>query len=245
MTQDELQEIGLTRNEAKIYRYLLESGSASIGEISSKSGLHRRNVYDSIEKLKGNGFVSWTIKDGKRYFQAMSPQRLLVKWDEKRELLKSAISSLKPKAGPHGEPTVRVFTGNEGRKIVFEEKLKYGEEQLVLGAHRPSQRISRYIESFHRRREARKIPLKMLFPQGEIRTAKKFAKLKHVKVKILPKAICSPIAINIYSNKVALFMGSSSHSPLSILIEDGQLSNDFRSYFSMLWKVSKRLNRFP
>jgi sugar-specific transcriptional regulator TrmB len=240
MIQDFLREIGLSRNEAKIYLMLLETGPSMVGIISTKTGIHRRNVYDSIEKLKEKGFVSWTIKNNRKYFEAVSPERILDIFEEKKEKIKSMIPQLVKKQSDI--QNVRVYTGNEGRKIIFEDKLKHKGEQLVLGAHQPSKRISRYIRIYHKRRVAKKIPLKMLFPPNEMEAAKQFSKLKYLKVKILPEILSnSPIAINIYGDKVAFLTGSEKQSSLSVLIEDKNLSEDFRKYFFAIWNLSKKL----
>jgi len=241
MIQDFLREIGLSKNEAKIYQMLLESGPSLVGEISLKTKIHRRNVYDSIEKLKEKGFASWTIKNNRKYFEAVDPKRILDIFEEKKEKIKSIIPQLTKRQKEAQD--VRVYTGAEGRKIVFEDKLKCGGEQLVLGAHSPSKRISRYVKLYHKRRIAKKIPLKMLYPLNELEAAKYFSKLKYVKVRILPKLLSkTPIAINVYGNKVAFLMDDAEkQSHLTILVEDKNLSEDFRNYFYAIWNISKKL----
>lgn len=220
---------------------LLESGPSMVGEISLKTKIHRRNAYDSIERLKEKGFVSWTIKNNRKYFEAVDPKRVIDMFEEKKEKIKSIIPQITKRQKE--AQNVRVYTGAEGRKIIFEDKLKCGGEQLVLGAHNPSKRISRYVKLYHKRRIAKKIPLKMLYPPNELEAAKYFSKLKYVKVKILPKLISkTPIAINIYGDKIAFLMDDvEKQSHLTILIEDKNLSEDFRNYFYAIWNISKKL----
>jgi len=242
MIQEFLQEIGLSKNEAKIYQMLLEHGPSLVGEISLKTKVHRRNVYDSIEKLKEKGFASWTTKNNRKYFEAVNPKRVLDIFEEKKEKIRSIIPQLTKKQKVEVQ-NVRVYTGTEGRKIVFEDKLKLGGEQLVLGAHNPSKRISRYVKIYHKRRIAKSIPLKMLYPPNELEAARYFSKLKYVKVRILPKILSkTPIAINIYGNKIAFLMDDEEkQSRLTILIEDKNLSEDFRKYFYAIWDISKKM----
>lgn len=240
MIEDSLQELGLSKNESKIFQMLLRCGPSAVGAISSGAGIHRRNVYDSIERLKAKGFVSWTVKNGKKYFEAASPESLLDMFEERKEKIMAIIPKLAK--NERLSQDVRVYTGSEGRKIVFRDKLNYRGEQLVLGAHMPSERNSKSIEIFHIRRIAKKIPLKMLFPSSEINAAGYFSGLKYVDARILPKTWSnSPIAINIYGNKVAFLMGSEAQSSLSILIEDKNLADDFKGYFRALWKVSMKI----
>ena len=51
MYEEILREVGLSLNESKIYETLLQLGEASVQTISLKSKVHRRNVYDSLNKL--------------------------------------------------------------------------------------------------------------------------------------------------------------------------------------------------
>lgn len=239
MIQEILREIGLSKNEAKIYQMLLEFGPSLVGEISVRAKIHRRNIYDSIERLKEKGFVSWTIKNNRKYFEAVSPQRVLDIFEDRKEKISAIIPQLMNRQKSDSQ-IVKVYTGREGRKIIFDDKLKHGGEQLVLGAHEPTGR-AKSNEIYHKRRIAKKIPLKMLFPASEADAAKKFSKLKYISARILPKPLSgSPIAINIYGNKVA-FLTKSEDQPLSVLIEDGNLADDFRNYFFVLWKISDKV----
>jgi len=243
MIHDFLLEIGLSKNEAKIYQMLLESGPSLIGEISSKTKIHRRNVYDSIERLKEKGFTSWTIKNNRKYFEAVDPKRIVDLFEEKKEKVRSIIPQLLKKQKMESQ-VVKVYTGKEGRKIIFEDKLRHKGEQLVLGAHQPSEIISKYIRIYHKKRIDKKIHLKMLYPPCEIKAAYYFSKLKYVRVRILPKMLSKiPIAINIYGDKVAFLMDDEEkQSNLTILIEDKNLGEDFRNYFYTIWNISKKLN---
>ncbi len=238
----QLQEAGFSKNESKIYAALVENGPLLVGEISSKTKIHRRNVYDSVERLSERGLVSWTIRNDRKYFEAANPERILEILEEKKESLRSIMPQLRRKNFFNNDQDIRMYTGTEGRKTIFEDKLKSGGEQLVLGAHQPSETSRKFIDSYHKRRIAKKIPLKMLFPENQIEAAKYFSRLKYVRVRILPDIFVSPTAINIYGGKVAFLLGSGSQAPLSILIRNEELSNDFRKYFYSLWKISRKVN---
>jgi sugar-specific transcriptional regulator TrmB len=142
---ESLQGVGLSKNESKIYWALIELGPSTIGEISSKTKIHRRNAYDSIERLEEKGFVSCTVENDRKYFEAINSERLVSMLDEKKEKIKSIMPHLLKRSRLHKPQNFKVYTGMEGRKIIFEDKLKFKETQLVLGAHSPSERSSRYI----------------------------------------------------------------------------------------------------
>ena len=240
MIQEILKEIGLSKNETKIYLALLELGPSLMGELCRKTKIHRRNVYDSIEMLKDKGFVSSTLINNRNVFEAVNPKRILEILDEKKTNIESILPSLLKKENQKNSQ-VKVYTGYNGRKIIFEDKLSYREQQYVLNAHEPSKKNSNYIENYHLRRIQKKINLKMLFISKDKKTAEKFKEYKFVQVRILPKIFDSPITINIYGNKVAILLGSGSLEPISILVEDKDFSKDFKSNFETLWKLSKEI----
>ena len=52
---DQLHHIGLTGTEAKIYLVLLDLGKAQAGVLSRKTGIHRRSIYDALDRLIEKG----------------------------------------------------------------------------------------------------------------------------------------------------------------------------------------------
>ena len=53
----EIREAGLTENESKVYLALLDLGPSLAGQISRKTGMHRRTVYDTTEMLIKKGLI--------------------------------------------------------------------------------------------------------------------------------------------------------------------------------------------
>ncbi len=240
MIQETLQEIGLSKNETKIYLALLELGPSLIGKICGKTKIHRRNVYDSIEMLKNKGFISLININNRNIFEAINPKKILNILEEKKQSIEQILPSLLERKNKD-QSKIQVYFGKNGKKLIFEDKLNYKKEQYVLNAHKPSKIISNYLENYHLRRIKKKIPLKMLFLNKDIEVAKQFNKYNPIKIKILPKIFTSPIAINIYGNKVAFFLNSESIEPISILIEDQNLTKSFKEHFETLWELSKEL----
>ena len=79
---NELAQIGLTNNEAKIYSILLELGKTQVGVLSRKTGVHRRSIYDVLDRLIEKGLVSYIMENGKRFYLAADPKRIKEIMDE-------------------------------------------------------------------------------------------------------------------------------------------------------------------
>lgn len=89
-----LEEFGLTRNESKVYLALLKLKQSKITDISSKSDLHTKNVYDSLDKLMKKGLVSSVIERNQKIFIAENPEKLKSMIQEKSQRLDSILPSL-------------------------------------------------------------------------------------------------------------------------------------------------------
>ena len=57
-----LEKIGLTKNEIKVYLYLLKSGVSTTGPIMKNLGLSSSRVYASLQELIKKGLVTYFIK---------------------------------------------------------------------------------------------------------------------------------------------------------------------------------------
>jgi sugar-specific transcriptional regulator TrmB len=237
----ELQKLGLTGNESKVYMTLLGLGSASVGVITEESGVHRRNVYDAIERLVKRGLVGHVIKGKIKYFQASNPANLLdMIGEEKRQLdkklniLNSILPSLLAIHSSKKKESVIIYKGVKGIKTVLDDILDTGKPNLVLGAHKPSQKIKSHLRNFHLKRIKLKIRDRLIFDKNDNERADKLARMPYTEVRFLPKSNYSKTAVNIYGNKVAILMWS---DPIAIVIENSEVAKSFRNYFEMIWNT--------
>jgi HTH-type transcriptional regulator, sugar sensing transcriptional regulator len=77
MNKQLFYSLGLTKNETKVYLTLMDLGAAQAGQITEKSGIHRRNVYDSLSRLMEKGLVSFVTVNNKKIFSPVNPKRFL------------------------------------------------------------------------------------------------------------------------------------------------------------------------
>ena len=135
MDTKDLEKMGLTRNESIIYISLLKLGITSAQNLVKESELHRSRVYDGLESLQRKGLVGFVVKNYKKYFQAVEPEKLLDYIDEKREAVKQILPDLKKIEGVKREEiSASVYKGKEGLKTILSEMLKEGKDIMVLGA---------------------------------------------------------------------------------------------------------------
>jgi len=228
----DLRTAGLTDNESKVYLALLDLGPALAGQIARKSGLHRRTVYDTTEMLIQKGLIGYILQNNRRVFSASNPERILDILHEKESVLSPFISQLQEKyhASKSKDETL-FFKGREGLKTVFEDQLNYS-EVLVLGANKDaSQVLPFYFKWYNQKRSKKKIHLKV------IASSRSISKIPHSTVRFLPEKYANPLAINIYGDKTAIILWSK--VPHVIVIKSKEISEGYRNYFNLLWRIAK------
>ena len=131
---EELQQIGLTTNECKVYLALINHGVSLAGTISRKTGLHRRSVYDITEMLVKKGLIGYIVKNNRRYFEAVHPQKILDIIKEKENILSPLVNELTQSFESKKEKQeTNFYKGKDGLKTIFEEQLNH-KEIFILGA---------------------------------------------------------------------------------------------------------------
>lgn len=74
MEGEYLEELGLGKNEVKVYLALLKIGESKVNEIAKMSGIYRRTIYEALKGLVERGLVSHIIRGKKKYFTASDPK---------------------------------------------------------------------------------------------------------------------------------------------------------------------------
>ena len=231
---DKLREAGLTENESKVYMALLDNGPSHAGLISRKSGLHRRVIYDTLEMLIKKGLAGYILKNNVKLFQASNPERVMQLVKEKEASLQEIMPSLMEIYGKTKEKEeTNFYKGKNGLKTVFEDMISDGKEILVLGASPLAYEIlGFYFEWFDKRRVEKKIKQRIIF------NVKGDKKVPYSEVRHLPEKYHSPLAVNVYGNKVAIILWSMSN-PFAIVIKNDEIASGYRGYFELLWKMAK------
>ncbi|MFC1697678.1 TrmB family transcriptional regulator [Nanoarchaeota archaeon] len=235
MDTKNLEKMGLTRNESIVYLSLLKLGSTGAQNIIKESELHRSRVYDVLESLQTKGLVSYVIKDFKKYFQAVSPEKLLDYIEEQKEAVKQIIPELKKVEGMKKEEIkAAIYKGKEGLKTIHNELLKEGKDVRVLGAKGLIfDELQYFMPDFERKRIKKNINWIILWDKEKVK--KKILKhRKKVKGKVLPKGFDSKGVVNICGNKVAIVAWKERY-PTGFMIDNKDIADSFRKWFKLLY----------
>ena len=235
--------LGLTENESKIYTTLLDLGTAQAGQITEKSGIHRRNVYDAIARLMEKGLISFVIVNNKKLFSPVNPKRFLEIIEEKKfqlDNLKNDLNKIMPElqlmTNMQERHDVRFFKGGEGLKTVFEDILRTNKDYIGYGPGLQLEKILKhYFKHFIDKRLKAKIGIRLIYNEG---SRDKIKKNPFSNIKYLPDQYSSHAALRVYGDKVALLL-LSVEEPMAIVIKNKAIADGYRKYFEVMWKAAK------
>lgn len=247
--EEALRKIGLTEGEIKVYLSLLELGSTTSGKITKKCGISGSKVYEVLDRLMKKGLASSIIKNEVTYFESASPERILDYLEEKEKAIekdKASIQKIIPqlllKQKEAQKSVAKIFTGWDGLKTANEDiikTLKKGEEWLSMGLTEQPKSWEIYFTKKQEIRAKKGIILKHLLNEKYKSLYNERKTLSHTQFRFLPKEFEMPSSIEIYANKIIIFI-LSKKDPMAILIESNAVASSFRKYFYALWGAAEK-----
>lgn len=236
MENEILQNLGLNKNESKVYFALVKLKKASVNEISKESNVQRVNTYDLLQSLKAKGLVGTITKENKMFFEASSPENLSELLEKKKkELLETEKSIKNLKTLFESEQTtqdVKVFKGKLGIKTILKEVLNTQTEILNFGSSGMFPKYyPEYFNIWEKNRIKKKIKMRIVASKY-IKNKIKIKKLQFIK--FIDMDYKNKTSTFVYDDNVAIFIWS--ENPLAILIKDKDFSNSNKNHFEYLWQ---------
>ncbi|MFT4304666.1 MAG: TrmB family transcriptional regulator [Candidatus Woesearchaeota archaeon] len=230
-----LEILGLSNGEIKVYSSILQLGKCTINQIHEKTGFERRAIYDIINKLIEKGLISYMVEKGKRTYQSAPINRLKEeikkKLDEIKKLQKT-IPSIE-EIYNSSKPSVKfeVFRGKEGMKTVFEDMLNYKNVYVIGGGFYLIKELPYFWPQYNERR----IKAKCMWHNLVIHELRnKIPKSKYLEIKFLPREFsANPIVIIVYGNKVVNL--SWGDEVFAFIIESKNMAENYKKYQQYLW----------
>lgn len=249
MYQETLQLLGLSPNEAKIYETLVEQGESSVGQISVDAKVHRRNVYDSIQRLIEKGLCFEIFSKGENTYNAVDPGKLRELLTEKQEKLNEILPSLEKK---FRQKTVSeeayIYRGMEGQKNLWRDILRVGQDSYFIGAKGGwfDPRLDKTArDAFFREANRKKIKFIQLFDY-EIKT--QIPDFPHyfpgeLKYRFLPKKYSTTSGVGMFGDYVVTYtgltIGKISEDLVFFILHSHDLAESYRTWFWYMWEQSE------
>jgi HTH-type transcriptional regulator, sugar sensing transcriptional regulator len=133
MLVSNIEDLGLSNKEARVYLACLRIGPSSVQNIADESGIKRVTTYVILESLVGLGLVSQTTKGKKTYFIAEDPinlERLIDRRQQELKEQKQNFNQILPelhglKLKPKDAPTVKFYDSTDGIKTILNSFLEH------------------------------------------------------------------------------------------------------------------------
>ncbi len=247
MNEKALEDIGLTKGEAKVYLTLLTLGETTTGKIIKEAQISSGKIYEILDKLIKKGLVSYIVKEKTKYFNAASPNRILdYLHNKEKELRKKEQIFLRElpnliSIGKKGkkEYETHLFKGFKGIETAINEALMdltSKDEILAMGiVSSKEKKYNLMWQRWHIDRIRKKIVCKALFSDRNTDYYKKFRSMKLTKIKVLSGI--TPSAIDIMNDRVLIFTYGIEASCLSI--KNSEVAQSFKTFFYNLWNIAK------
>lgn len=245
-----LQEIGLTPNEVEIYEALLAVREAGAGDISVKAKVHRRNVYDALNRMVEKGIVFQIFGNKEVTYRPVDPGKLMELIKEKEERLTAAMPQLeKMYQSERREQETYIYKGLEGFKNYLRDILRVGKNVDFIGAKGGwfDPRLQPFTLGFLREADRLGIRYRHLFDYEVKKQLPQVMKALKPPYKFLPKHYSTNSAVDVFGDHVVTFTGIGlaeldDEITLFVVVSQG-LADSYRTWFQFMWDQLPEIKR--
>jgi sugar-specific transcriptional regulator TrmB len=246
MSENILENIGLTPNEAKIYKSLLELKEGTIWNISSHSKIHRRNTYDAIQRLIDKGLSYQVLPKKTLTYAPVHPEKLKEFIEEKQQELEKTLPGLISKFNKISKPQeIYIYKGVGGLKNFINLILK--EKSDIYGISSKGTWFDPRISIFAKKSEEiyRKLKIKTFAIYDEdMKMHKDVLNIIGGEHKFLNKKYSGGSSVDIFGDYVAVYSGvniKNLEQDINIFImKDKTLAEDYRKWWQFMWDNIKK-----
>jgi sugar-specific transcriptional regulator TrmB len=248
MKKTSLSQFGLDENKSTAYLTMLEIGSASILEISKKSGINRSMLYEIIDALIELGLVYKSVRGKKIRFVAREPeviQQLLAQKLQKFETLLPGLKILAEKN--MSKPAVTFHEGINGIKQVYLGAIHSKEKKLYAFVGVESLLSKTKVleifwdEEFKKERQKRNVFGQLIVPDNvagrkfQIKDNQNFRESKLVNAELYN----FPAEVLMYDDTV-VFISYTQHEEYAVEIRSPAIAETLKMIWKFIWKAGSR-----
>lgn len=240
----ELQEIWMSKNEAKIYETILELGESSVSDIAKKSGIHRRNIYDTITRLSEKGVVFSIFWWKENTFGAAEPQKLREMLHEKQQTFEKILPYLEDMRNKQ-PPTEAAFIYKwiEGYKNYMRDLANIAEDCYFLWAKgnwlTPGVSPD-FQRNFERIMEIKWKKTQIIF-DPRVKVREDIQNSTNWEYRFLPEWYETPWVVDVFWDYVVTFkwdgIGNFWENGTIFVMVNAQLAESYRTWFKFIWNA--------
>jgi HTH-type transcriptional regulator, sugar sensing transcriptional regulator len=251
MDINELNKIGLSKGEIRLYGALLEMGESTRTELAKKSGISPSKIYDVANRLLEKGLISSVKKGSVIHFSAADPEKIkeYISMKEKeianeKNIVEQLLPTLLLKYKEAKDKTdVEVFYGWDGMKTVYADIAKTlgkGEVNYIFGASlgKDWKQADIFFSSYNRLIDKSGYKIKIIFNEnvrGHGARTSYWTTSKVHEVRYLHQDTFTEL--NLYRDNVLIVMLL--EKPIIIRVKNKEAADSFRKFFETMWQTAK------
>lgn len=239
----ELQQLGLSAEEAKVYLACLEINGGPVSVIAKRAGIHRVSCYHTIGNLVQKRLLSQYNRNGTKCFAPEDPEQLIKISQEKvttaKKLLPQLISLQSILAF---QPKIRFYEGRSGVEKVFNESLET--EGEILGYTNLQNCLSffpAFFKEYVQKKLEKGIKTRYLSPN----TLENVQKLRPFLPKKFDENLLEILLVNkdqfLFENEILIFHNSvgivslKKEELLGLIVDSPTFSRTMKAVFDLAW----------
>ena len=247
ITVSRLSKLGFTGNESEVYLALARRGSADAHTLIRDTKLHKKVVYENLERLMDKGLVAFITDDGRKVFSVAEPHMLVKLFeDQEKEIaqkkeeanaIAKAISELVKV--PTQMRNAAIYRGTKGIRTFYEELLGGKSDYVVFGAPGKSVEImgEHFWKNFVLKKTEKKIKARLVFNKSLKRYGEQIND-KYTSVRYFQADFEPLTETNVQEDRVGIIVWTP--QPLLFIIQDNYVAETYRLYFEKLWKDAEK-----
>lgn len=241
--QKQLESIGLSEKESRVYLALLPRRDVGSSKIINATGLHGQFVYDALERLEQLGLAKHVIANGRKKFSANPPLRLLSIVEEKRLAAQNIARQLQDRYSGKHEQDFEVFQGESAFMMhqydMLERVAPDSEVQAICG---PSERflftLGAEAEDFERRRIEKRMSVRYIGMEPQRQALTEMRQWRKLwEFRIFPGQSTGLVDTDIWPDNITFNIFGD--PILSFTITNKVVADGYREFFESLWNLSK------
>ncbi len=238
----ELQEIWMSKNEAKIYETVLELGESSVSDIAKKSWIHRRNIYDTMTRLTEKWVIFSIFWWKENTYAAAEPHKLQEMLQEKQQTFEKILPYLvdmRSKEPP--KEAAFIYKWLEWYKNYMRDLANVAEDCYFLWAkwNWMTPWVPRELEeSFQRMMKLKWKKIQIIF-DPRVKVRKDIQDSTSWEFRFLPDWYETPGIVDVFGDHVVTFKSAWIWNFWEVgtifVMVNAQLAESYRTWFKFIW----------
>ncbi|KKW43306.1 MAG: Transcriptional regulator, TrmB [Parcubacteria group bacterium GW2011_GWA1_56_13] len=239
--QKVIEQLGYTRDEAKVYLAALGLGESHVSDIAQKVRRPPSSVQVIINKLHKDGLMNFYVRKRYKYWVAENPTRLIARLREREDSVRSVMPQLEALQHEREQkPRIKIFEGVDEIRLLYDDMLETKTHILAIIPWDDWIRLlgRGFMEDFIEKRVKHYLHIRLLIPNTAVAAELRSRDASELReTRYVPDDAPIRTTVLLYGAKAAV-VSLNRKLPTAVLIEDADVHETLSVFFEELWARS-------